>query len=145
SVGNHFPRGNQRNIRGIPGGNNAVCRVTVLTPVKEFVSCPHGHFRRISFGRKKGNLGFQAAIPQIIGGDVGFFLFFLPFFLILSLSIVAVEIAQLLFRVGSLDVDDYILNAIGAVAVFLLLKTKPGRALTSKIYREAQNTDKDEK
>ena len=70
---------------------------------------------------------------------------FLPFFLILSLSIVAVEIAQLLFRVGSLDVDDYILNALGAVAVFFLLKTRPGRALTSKIYREAQNTDKDEK
>ncbi len=70
---------------------------------------------------------------------------FLPFFLILSLSIVAVEIAQLLFRVGSLDVDDYILNSAGAVAVFLLLKTRPGRALTSRIYREAQNTDKDEK
>ena len=70
---------------------------------------------------------------------------FLPFFLILSLSIVAVEVCQLILRVGSLDVDDYILNSAGAVAVFFILKTKPGRALTSKIYREAQNTDKDEK
>lgn len=70
---------------------------------------------------------------------------FLPFFLILSLSIVAVEVCQLILRVGSLDVDDYILNSAGAVAVFFILKTKPGRAATSKIYREAQNTDKDEK
>ena len=70
---------------------------------------------------------------------------FLPFFLILSLSIVAVEVCQLILRVGSLDVDDYILNSAGAVAVFFILKTKPGRALTSKIYREAQDTDKDEK
>ena len=35
---------------------------------------------------------------------------FLPFFLILSLSIVAVEVCQLILRVGSLDVDDYILR-----------------------------------
>ena len=61
---------------------------------------------------------------------------FLPFFLFLSLSIVSVEVCQLILRVGSLDVDDYILNALGAVAVFLILKSRPGRALTSKIFRE---------
>ena len=70
---------------------------------------------------------------------------FLPFFLILSLSIVAVEVCQLILRVGSLDVDDYILNSAGAVAVFFILKTKPGRALTSKIYRDKKSTDKDAK
>lgn len=70
---------------------------------------------------------------------------FLPFFLILSLSIVAVEVCQLILRVGSLDVDDYILNSAGAVAVFFILKTKPGRAATSKIYRYTKSTDKDAK
>ena len=70
---------------------------------------------------------------------------FLPFFLILSLSIVAVEVCQLILRVGSLDVDDYILNSAGAVAVFFILKTKPGRAATSKIYRDTKRTDKDAK
>ena len=69
----------------------------------------------------------------------------LPFFLMLSASIVAVEALQLIFRVGSLDIDDYILNALGAVAVFLLLKTGPGRALTSKLYGKTKNTDKDVK
>ena len=70
---------------------------------------------------------------------------FLPFFLILSLSIVAVEVCQLILRVGSLDVDDYILNSAGAVAVFFILKTKPGRAATSKIYRDTKSTDKEAK
>ena len=51
------------------------------------------------------------------------------FFAISSLIIVAVETSQLLLRVGSFDVDDYILNIIGAVAGYAILSILPLRAL----------------
>ncbi len=59
---------------------------------------------------------------------------FLPFFLVTSAAIIAVESAQLFLRVGSYDVDDYMLNIAGAVALFFILKTKRLSRITSKIY-----------
>ena len=44
------------------------------------------------------------------------------FFAVTSLMVIAVETLQLFMRVGSFDVDDYILNMLGASLFFLLLK-----------------------
>ncbi len=50
---------------------------------------------------------------------------FLPYAAVSAASVVAVEIMQLLLRCGSFDVDDIILNLVGAAigfGVFLILK-----------------------
>ena len=50
-----------------------------------------------------------------------------------SAAILAVEICQLLLRVGSFDVDDYILNILGALILFGILATKAGKKLKARI------------
>ncbi len=55
------------------------------------------------------------------------------FFAATSAAILAVEICQLLLRVGSFDVDDYILNILGALILFGILATKAGKKLKARI------------
>jgi len=55
------------------------------------------------------------------------------FFAATSAAILAVEICQLLLRVGSFDVDDYILNMLGALILFGLLATKTGKKIKARI------------
>ena len=66
--------------------------------------------------------------------------FYLPFFnkkmaelknfaIAVSGAIIAVELAQYIFRIGSLDIDDYILNMAGALIGFLICKHTPARRL----------------
>ena len=59
---------------------------------------------------------------------IGKFLIFIFTCLILTESI------QMLFMVGSCDIDDIILNAIGAIAAFALIKAKLIQALTERLY-----------
>ena len=55
------------------------------------------------------------------------------FALILSIVIVIIEILQYLFRVGSADIDDVILNVTGAVIVYLIMQIKVVRKTIDKI------------
>jgi glycopeptide antibiotics resistance protein len=80
-------------------------------------------------------LGMKAVLLNIVGNVVAFMPFgaFLPFFSVrcrkcfftilysLELSLV-VELLQLVFKVGSFDVDDLILNTLGGIAGYCLYK-----------------------
>lgn len=85
------------------------------------------------FIRYRKNLGMEAVILNIVGNVVAFLPFgtFLPifsrrcqrfFFTVLysfELSLL-VELLQLMFRVGSFDVDDLLLNTLGGAVGFLI-------------------------
>ncbi|MBQ7714328.1 MAG: VanZ family protein [Clostridia bacterium] len=62
------------------------------------------------------------------------------FFLTVSALIVAIEALQFFLKVGSMDIDDYILNIIGASAAFALLSTASGKRLTSYTLRPSRRT-----
>jgi len=65
------------------------------------------------------------------------------FFLVTSAMIIAVEALQLVTRVGSFDVDDYILNIAGASIAFALLSTEKGRCFKERLMKPKFKT-KDE-
>lgn len=80
------------------------------------------------------------AIRNLFGNLFLFFPvgFYLPFFvkkvnklkiysIIMALSIIAIEIVQLATKSGSLDIDDFILNFIGALIGFLVFVKTPIR------------------
>ncbi len=56
--------------------------------------------------------------------------FFLPTILF---SVALIESLQLLFMVGSCDVDDFILNSVGAIGVYFLLRLPPIKRLLNKL------------
>lgn len=47
-----------------------------------------------------------------------------PFFLLTACVIIAVELLQLVFKVGICDVEDFILNMLGAAAGWLIISKK---------------------
>ena len=66
--------------------------------------------------------------------------FYLPFFvpktrklkiygIVTAVSIIAVEIVQILTKTGSLDIDDFILNFTGALTGFFVFSYTPIRSL----------------
>lgn len=94
-----------------------------LTPFKEI----------LRFWRYREKLGMRAVLLNLVGNVVGFMPcgFFLPIVsrrskrwyntVIISFGFsFFVELIQLIFRVGSFDVDDMILNTAGAVAGYSL-------------------------
>ena len=93
-----------------------------------------------------GNYLPRHFVVNVIGNLAAFapFALFLPvffkkcrrfgvFFVVLSAIILAVETCQLLTRVGSFDVDDYILNMLGAALLFGLLATKRGKKIRERM------------
>lgn len=85
------------------------------------------------FIRYRKSLGMEAVILNIVGNVVAFVPFgiFLPIFsgkcrsffftLLYSFELsLLVELLQLIFRVGSFDVDDLLLNTLGGAAGFLI-------------------------
>jgi glycopeptide antibiotics resistance protein len=66
---------------------------------------------------------------------------FMFFFLTTSAVILLVETIQLLTRVGSYDIDDYILNILGASLTFALLSSSPGKKLKQKIMHPISETE----
>ena len=80
-----------------------------LVPLKEIMR----------FIRYRKVLGTYAVVLNLVGNIIAFMPFgtFLPIYYELSL---VVEILQLVFKVGSLDVDDLILNTIGGLFGFLV-------------------------
>lgn len=47
-----------------------------------------------------------------------------PFFLLTACVIIAVELLQLVFKVGICDIEDFILNMLGAAAGWLIISKK---------------------
>ena len=83
-----------------------------------------------------GRLSINIIIINILGNlfafaPMGFFLpilfdkmkKFIFYIITISVMLLAVETIQLVFRVGVFDVDDILLNSIGAILVWLLFKT----------------------
>ena len=56
------------------------------------------------------------------------------FIITVTLIVALIECMQMLFLMGSCDVDDLILNVLGAVIMFLLMKISYIRKLTNKIF-----------
>lgn len=80
-------------------------------------------------------LGIKAFLLNVIGNIIGFmpFSFFIPIIsrrckywyntIILSFLLsLSIETAQLIFKVGSFDVDDLFLNTLGGVLGYLLYR-----------------------
>lgn len=62
---------------------------------------------------------------------------FFPFLLTVSAIVLCIELLQLIFMVGSFDVDDLILNDLGACLLFWILKCRPvNRWLRSVTYMQ---------
>lgn len=91
-------------------------------------------------GYQKGYFAFRYMILNLLGNLLLYvpFALFLPllfrherrwFFYIptVLLAALAAEALQFLFMVGSCDVDDFLLNVLGAVSFFFLLKIPPLR------------------
>ena len=110
-------------------------------------------------GLLNGNYAARHYAVNVFGNLAAFapFALFLPllvkrcgklrvFFPVMTLIILSVETAQLFLRVGSFDVDDYILNMLGALAAFAALSTKRGEQLKEYILRPSEGRrEKDEK
>lgn len=58
---------------------------------------------------------------------------FFRFFFFISLIVLLVELLQGVFMVGSVDIDDYILNVSGAMLLFLILWKTPLRKPLDKL------------
>ena len=84
-----------------------------------------------------GNLSLKYLLTNIIGNLVMFipFAFFLPrlfkkqkkfwiFFISVSLIIISIELLQLITFSGTCDIDDYILNIVGASIGFIIFNNK---------------------
>lgn len=108
-------------------------RVPQITQEYRYNLVPFVEIRR--FWTYRQQLGFFAVFTNIFGNIIGFipFGFILPvitgktrsiWFITLSgfgLSLL-VEVVQLITRVGSFDVDDLILNTVGALVGYLLFE-----------------------
>lgn len=65
------------------------------------------------------------------------------FFAATTALILTVETLQLIARVGSFDVDDYILNIIGASVLFAILSSKAGRRIVNALLTPKRLNDKE--
>ena len=109
---------------------------------------PFKMIRNQTKGLLNGNYALRHYAVNVLGNLAAFapLALFLPllfkkcrkypvFFAVTTAIILSVETCQLLLRVGSFDVDDYILNMAGATVVFLLLSAKKGKRITDGILR----------
>ncbi len=92
-------------------------------------------------------------------GNIGVFMplaFFLPilfraqrrwyvFFPTLTFSVIAVELVQFVFMVGSCDIDDLILNVFGAILLYLLLRLPPLKRLCMRICGDTPKQSQSDK
>ena len=120
---------------------------TVVSYLKEFLNLePFSMIKRYTNGYLIGTVSFEHFLMNIIGNFILFmpFAFFLPilfkkqnnffcfFFTVVFLSAFA-EILQVVFMSGTGDIDDLILNTVGACLMFGILHTKAGKKLVDFI------------
>ena len=105
-----------------------------LVPLKTIV----GYIKSLA----DGSMNRYIPIENIVGNLLAFMPmgFYLPFFskkmaefkmfaITVSGLIISVELMQLILRVGSLDIDDFILNLVGALIGFAICTHRPFRNL----------------
>ena len=120
---------------------------TVSAYLNDFLNLkPFSMIRRYTKGYFKGIVSFERFWMNIIGNFILFmpFAFFLPilfekqknffvfFFTVAFMSSVA-EVLQVVFMTGTGDIDDLMLNTVGACLLFGFLKTKAGKKLVEFI------------
>lgn len=84
------------------------------------------------------SMNFSTIVTNLLGNLVAFapMALFLPMFiqkceklkyfvLLTSAAVIVIESLQLIFVIGSCDIDDLILNVLGACVAFMLLNAKP--------------------
>ena len=109
-------------------------------------------------GNKNGQLALSIMLENIFGNFIAFMplSFFLgclfkrfnkwySVFIMLTLSVVAVELLQFLFLTGSSDIDDVILNVAGAMCLYAVLRIKKISRAISKftfgVWKTVENKD----
>ena len=109
-------------------------------------------------GYKNGQLALSIMLENIFGNFIAFMplSFFLgclfkhfnkwySVFIMLTLSVVAVELLQFLFLTGSSDIDDVILNVAGAMCLYTFLRIKKISRAISKftfgVWKTVENKD----
>ncbi|MEE1238883.1 MAG: VanZ family protein [Acutalibacteraceae bacterium] len=109
-------------------------------------------------GYKDGNVGFLVMHENIFGNFVAFmplaffvsclFKRFSKWYSVLitvTVSVVAVELLQLLFLTGASDIDDVILNVAGAMCFYAVLRIKKISCMISKftfgVWKTVENKD----
>ena len=101
-----------------------------------------GYVKMLTEGNVDGSLNRYIPIWNIIGNIIilmplGFYLPFLikkmailkNFAITVSGMIISIELLQFIFRVGSLDIDDFILNLVGALISFVIFTHRPASLL----------------
>ena len=107
-------------------------------------------------GFLKGHVNAYYMLLNLLGNVCAFmpFAFFLPLFFrrqrkwyfflpTLLLCVVAVELLQFAFMVGSCDIDDLILNAGGALLLYFLLRLPFLKKLCERLLQKAVKRKKD--
>lgn len=103
---------------------------------------------------KEGSLRPYVVLENILGNFFVFMPFALlvpnvflrinsavKFLLFISVSVLLVEILQIVFLTGSADVDDFILNVGGAMVMYAILNTNKVKRFTNKvIFGETNET-----
>ena len=98
---------------------------------------PFRTIRNFIIAVSNGNLSLYVFIYNIFGNLLAFMplALFLPklipfvdkwykYFLVVSLFIILIEIMQFVLDVGSLDIDDYILNIVGSMLCYIIFNIK---------------------
>lgn len=97
-------------------------------------------------GWMRNSVSFSVFAENILGNLVAFMplAFFVPaffryfrrpicFFAVTTVTVIVIELLQALLLTGSADIDDYILNAAGAMLAFFLLRIKAVGVVLNKI------------
>lgn len=135
----------------VGGGLNSENSITVfskihfenfsnLIPFKTII----GYIQRLINGTINSNIVFVNILGNLIAfAPTGFFIPMLlgekikslrKFTILIASAVLIVEIIQFITFTGQLDVDDIILNTVGAVVIFLLMKTKMVKNILQKLF-----------
>lgn len=142
-----------RNIYNVFSWNRAALRDYINTSTNLIPFCTVKLFIN---GYKNGNVDFLVMCENIFGNFAAFmpFAFFLPCFfkhfnkwysvlVAVTVSVIIVELLQLLFLTGSSDIDDVILNVAGAMCFYAILRIKRISRGISKFTFGVWKTDED--
>lgn len=121
--------------------------------IKEYLTdntnlVPFGTIRLYINAYRADNIEHYIVFENLIGNFFVFmpFAFFLTivlekannsivFLCVISATVIIIELLQIVFLTGSADIDDFILNVAGAMAMFGVLKIKAVRRFADKIVR----------
>ena len=111
-----------------------------LIPFKTII----GYIQRLINGTINSNIVLVNILGNLIAfAPTGFFIpvlfgekikSLIKFASLIAITVLIVEIIQFITFTGQLDVDDIILNTVGAVPIFLLMKTKMVKNILQKLF-----------